>query len=147
MTTEANLQIEIKRRVAASPERLFRAWTTPEHLLAWWGPKGVRCTEAEVDLTIGGSYRFGNELPDGQVVYIVGEFLEVEAPNRLVYTWSTEGESLAPERVTVSFIAYGDETEVVILHEKIHEEARREQHTGGWHGCLDGLVEYMTAQG
>ncbi|HIM61015.1 MAG TPA: hypothetical protein EYM41_10665 [Dehalococcoidia bacterium] len=40
MTTDADMRLEVRHRIAASPERLFAAWTTPEQLLAWWGTKG-----------------------------------------------------------------------------------------------------------
>ena len=78
MTTDAGMRLEVRRTIAASPERLFAAWTTPEQLLAWWGPSGVRCTSAELDLVVGSRYRLGNEMPDGRVIYIEGEFVAVE---------------------------------------------------------------------
>ncbi len=145
MTTDADMRLEVRHRIAASPERLFAAWTTPEQLLAWWGPKGVRCTEAELQLVVGGRYRLGNELPDGQVVFIVGEFLTIEPPSKLVYTWSMEGDAAGPERVTVSFNRDGAGTEVVILHERIIEKTRRDEHSAGWNGCLDKLETYILA--
>ena len=53
---------------------MFAAWTTPELLRQWWGPTGVRCIAAEIDLRVGGTYRIGNEIPDGSVIWISGEF-------------------------------------------------------------------------
>ena len=105
MTAGSGMQLEVSRRIAASPERLFAAWTTPSQLLSWWGPKGVRCTHADLDLVVGSRYRLRNELPDGGVTVIVGEFLVIEPPTRLVYTWSFEGGTEDPERVTVTFNA------------------------------------------
>lgn len=140
MTAGADLRLEVRRRIAASPERLFAAWTTPEQLLKWWGPSGVRCSHAKVDLKVDGRYRLGNELPDGSVVFIVREFLVIEPPTTLVYTWSMEPEAAQPERVTVFFNKHGAGTEVVVVHERIHDMATREEHEMGWIGCLDGLA-------
>lgn len=84
MTKPGTLDLMARRIIPASPARLFEAWTTAEHLRAWWGPRGVRCTNAEIDARLGGRYRIENTLPDGRVVWIVGEFLAVDPPDRLV---------------------------------------------------------------
>ncbi len=133
----------VRRRIAASAERLFEAWTTPAQLTAWWGPRGVRCVHADVDARIGGAYRIENALPDGRTLFISGEFLAVEPPRRLVYTWSIEPGSAEPELVTVRFEPCGEETEVVVLHERIASEAARKGHKEGWEGCLEGLAEHV----
>ena len=143
MMAGADMRLELRRRIAASPERLYSAWTTPEQLLAWWGPRGVRCIQAEVELHVGGRYRLGNQLPDGRVLFIVGEFLAIEPPNRLVYTWSIEAEVAQAELVTVSFNQHGAETEVVVVHERIRDRATRDEHVAGWNGCLDGLAAHV----
>ena len=93
-------RLVVRRVIPADPSRLYEAWTTPSHLLAWWGPKGVRCTYAEVDPRVGGLYRLDNRFPDERVVVITGEFLVVEAPTKLVYTWSVNG-AVTLELVTV----------------------------------------------
>ena len=146
--TGATMQRVVRRRfIEASPERLFEAWTTPSQLLSWWGPRGVRCTCAEFDLRAGGGYRLGNELPDGRVVFIVGQFLEVDPPTRLVYTWSRERVAEAPEQVTVRFRAGEGGTEVVVTHERIRGRSLQQEHAVGWDGCLEGLAAYLAVSG
>ena len=135
----------VRRTIQASPERLFAAWTEPEQLRAWWGPEGVVCIAAEVDLRPGGHYRIGNQLPDHTVLWIVGEFELVEAPRRLVYTWRLEGISQTTERVTVQFESRGSATEVIVTHERIPNRELRYQHLQGWQGCLSGLAKYFEA--
>ena len=78
MTAASPVSLVVRRIVAASPERLFSMWTTPELLVAWWGPRGVTCTHAEIDARVGGRYRIANTMPTGEVVWIVGEYLEIE---------------------------------------------------------------------
>ena len=159
MTANADLSLIIRKTIAANPEQVFRAWTHPEALQKWWGPVGVTCHEAEVDLRIGGAYRIGNTLPDGNVIWITGEFEKIETNSMLVYTWSTyaggpsqsgteeASRAAVQERVTVKFnsvplqsVQQG--TEVIVIHEKIETQVLVEQHLHGWEGCLAGLLEY-----
>jgi uncharacterized protein YndB with AHSA1/START domain len=140
------LSLIVRRKIRASRERLFDAWISPAQLLQWWGPRGVRCSHAEVEPYVGGKLRIGNELPDGTTVWILGEFLEVIPFERLVYTWRTEpaaGGVPVDERVTVRFEAVDEtETEVIVIHERIADEATRVSHATGWDGCLAHLDEF-----
>lgn len=133
----------VRRTIRTSAARAFAAWTRPEHLRKWWGPQSVECTCAEVDLRIGGSYRIANQFPDGNVVWISGEFEQIEPPHKLVYTWSLGASHQGLERVTVKFEPRGEATEVIVIHERIADPATRSGHEQGWHGCLDGLVRFL----
>ncbi len=135
-----SLNLIVRRRIRASAARLFEAWTTPAQLEQWWGPKGVQCVGVEVDLRVGGAYRIGNRGPDGRTVWIAGTFERITPRKELVYTWRIDPEA-PEERVTVRFEEAGEETEVVVVHERIVDEAAYEDHERGWIGCLDGLVE------
>ncbi len=140
------VSLVVRRSMRAPAARVFEAWTQPEHLMRWWGPRPVTCTEAHVDLRVGGAYRIGNLLPDGSVLFILGEFELVEPPRRLVYTWFLErpGAPLAEaSRVTVRFEPQGENTEVIIVHERIESEALRADHEQGWNGCLDSLAVFL----
>jgi uncharacterized protein YndB with AHSA1/START domain len=139
------IALVVRRTVRASAERVFEAWTRPELLLAWWGPRPVTCSAAEVDLRVGGRYRIVNALPDGKSLAIEGEFRVVDAPRRLVYTWRIGEEGDATSLVTVRFEARGAATEVVVVHEEIAAEPVRESHEKGWVGCLEGLERYFGA--
>ena len=136
----------VRRTIRASPERIFEAWTRPEHLRAWWGPRPVTCSGAEVDLRVGGRYRIDNALPDGNTVVIEGIFRAIEPPNKLVYTWRMGAEAPESSLVTVRFEARGDATEVVIVHESIPSEVVRRSHLDGWNGCLAGLEAFFTGR-
>ena len=138
----ATLSLVVRRTVRASAERLFAAWTDPAELVRWWGPSGVRCTGAEIDLREGGGYRIGNRFEDGREIWIVGVFERIEAPRRLVFTWRLEPGTDHAERVTVRFEPSGDATEIVVVHERIATEEARASHEAGWRGCLDGLARH-----
>jgi uncharacterized protein YndB with AHSA1/START domain len=133
----------VRKSIRASPERIFDAWTQPEHLKLWWGPNSVKCINAEVDLCVGGRYRIANQFPDGKILWISGEFETIERPHKLVYTWRVGSEAAAAERVTVTFEVRGDVTDVIVMHERIPTQAMRDMHEQGWVGCLDGLVDYL----
>jgi uncharacterized protein YndB with AHSA1/START domain len=133
----------VRKTIRAKAERLFAAWTIPAQLKLWWGPQGVKCIDAEVDLRPGGRYRIANQLPDGKILWITGEFEVIEAPRKLVYTWRVEPETESSERVAVQFDASGDCTEVIVTHEHISSEELRKMHEQGWFGCLESLAEFV----
>jgi len=137
----------VRRRIDATREKLFAAWTQPELLVRWWGPQGVACPTAEIDLRVGGSYRIANQFTDGTVVWIAGVFEVIEPPHRLSYTWKLGSENGPVERVTVCFEAHGTATEVIVTHERIPDDTARTSHERGWIGCLDGLVKYAEQPG
>jgi uncharacterized protein YndB with AHSA1/START domain len=143
--TDPGRMLTIRRRIAAPPERLFAYWTDPAHLARWWGPVGVTCDSATVDLRVGGAYRIGNRFADGTVLWISGVFETIEPPRQLIYSWRL-GDADAVERVSVTFTPVGDSTEVVIVHERIASSETREGHERGWQECLDGLSAYAARQ-
>ena len=135
----------VRRLIRATPERLFDAWTQPDHLKQWWGPENVSCIAAEVDLRIGGRYRIANQFPDGTVVWIIGEFQAIEPPYRLTYTWQIEGSSRPCELVTVRFEPHNNATEVIVTHTGISDRITRDRHEKGWVECLSALAGYLWA--
>ena len=137
----------VRRRINATREKLFAAWTQPTLLVRWWGPQGVACPAAEIDLRVGGSYRIANRFPDGTLLWIAGVFEVIEPPHRLTYTWKLESRDTAVERVTVCFESHGTATEIIVTHESIPDEAARTSHERGWNGCLDSLLEYAAQPG
>jgi uncharacterized protein YndB with AHSA1/START domain len=139
----SGIALVARRTVRAKVERVFDAWTRPEQLRAWWGPRPVTCSDAEVDLRVGGRFRIVNALPNGGTVTIHGEFRVVEPPRKLVYTWRMDDGTLESSLVTVTFAPRGAGTEVVVVHEDIPTEPIRESHENGWRGCLDGLELYF----
>ena len=139
----------IKRRIAASRERVFQAWTTAEHLQRWFFPSidGDAVPRAEVDLRVGGRYRIAMHAPDGNIRAMVGgTYHEVHPPERLVFSWAWEAPEPEPAEtvVTVELHEVQGETEVIITHEHISDPAH-ETHAIGWNCSLGRLTQLVEA--
>jgi uncharacterized protein YndB with AHSA1/START domain len=136
--------LEVRRTIKATAKSLFEAWTQPEYLRQWWGPRDVVCNYAEVDLKEGGTYRISNQFPDGKVLWITGTFEVIVPPKKLIYSWSMDEDSVHNQRVTVQFEEQNEiETEVIIYHERIETRESQESHNNGWNQCLDGLTQHL----
>jgi uncharacterized protein YndB with AHSA1/START domain len=79
--------IIFRRRFNAPARLVFEAWTEPEHLLRWRRPRGFDLVVCEVDLRVGGGYRFVHRAPDGGRHASYGQYREIERRSRLVSTF------------------------------------------------------------
>jgi uncharacterized protein YndB with AHSA1/START domain len=84
-------QILITREFAAPPELVWRAWTTPELVKRWWHAKRGEVTAVEIDLRVGGKWRFAMVAEDGTGVAFHGEYREIVPNERIVSTEVYEG--------------------------------------------------------
>jgi uncharacterized protein YndB with AHSA1/START domain len=133
--------LELRCVLDAPRERVFRSLTEPAELARWWGPHGFTTPEIELDLTVGGGYRFAMQPPDGDPFHLAGEFLEIDRPSRLVYTFRWE-EPDPDDRETVVMLSLGtvsDATEVSLWQGKFATEARLVLHHRGWTESLEKL--------
>ena len=137
------LVLELKRVLNAPRERIFRMLTEPAELTAWWGPQGFTTPEIELDLKVGGGYRFAMQPPDEDLFHLAGEFLEIDRPRRLVYTFRWE-EPDPDDRETVvklSLDDVGEATAVSLWQGEFATEARLALHRSGWTESLEKLRE------
>jgi len=137
--------LTVSRFESASPEIVFNFWTDPEELKRWWGPPGVTCQEAVIDLRLGGAYRIANLLPNGQILWIHGVFEAIETPHLLRFSRGIGLDSVPTERVTVTLKAAEGGTEVSVLHQNIPDQPTAEGHRQGWEGCLARLANLFHA--
>jgi len=128
--------VEREIRIAARPETVFDFFVDPEKMVRW---KGRR---AELDPRPGGVYRV--EINDQAIAR--GEYVEIEAPNRVVFTWGWEGQESgvhavppASSRVEVELTPDGDGTLVRLRHLDLPEQSR-EIHGQGWDMYLGRLA-------
>jgi uncharacterized protein YndB with AHSA1/START domain len=83
---EAPTELHLKRFFAAPRELVFAAWTKPEMLAQWWGPKCFTNPVCEVDARSGGAIRIHMQAPDGTVYPMSGRFVEFYPPYRFHFT-------------------------------------------------------------
>jgi uncharacterized protein YndB with AHSA1/START domain len=133
--------LTLRRRINASPAKVYAAWTQPSQLMKWIHPHDTVCIHAEADEREGGRFRFILRAPDGEEHDVSGTYLEVVPEARLVFTWAWRSTPERESRVTVMLREDGHATELTLKHEHFFDEAARDAHEGGWTGALDHLVE------
>ncbi len=79
-------KVYLKRVFKAPVEKVFHALTTPSSILQWFGPKNSKTINARINLEVGGKYQFEIETENNSRFFIEGKYLEIDHPNRLVYT-------------------------------------------------------------
>jgi uncharacterized protein YndB with AHSA1/START domain len=137
-------------RIFDAPRSLvFKAWTEPERLARWQGPRGFISTILKMEARPGGAYRAHLKSPQGTDHYLQGVYREIVEPERLVYTYAwadSEGRATLPETlVTVTFEALGSKTKLT-LHQAIFESVTaRDAHDGGWSSSFERLAELLAA--
>jgi len=134
-------------RVFDAPRELvFAAWTDPDRVAAWWGPKGFTTVSYDMDIRAGGTYRFCMRSPDGVDYWKQGVYREVLAPERLVFTfaWVIADGGLGQEMlVTVTFAAEGDKTRMTFRQGPFEAIAKRDDHGRGWTSTFERFAEYL----
>jgi uncharacterized protein YndB with AHSA1/START domain len=88
VTTPSDREIRLTRLFDAPRELVFEAMSKPEHIRQWWGNlgDGYSVPVCEVDLRVGGAWRFANRTPKGQMAVFYGVYREIAPPERVVFT-------------------------------------------------------------
>src|ERR1700744_5020800 len=138
----ANHTIRFVRSFDAPASLLFEAWTQPEHLRCWWDAAGGALAVCEIDLRVGGAFRFVSPRPPH--LPFTGVYLEIDPPHRLVF------EAL-DSTGRVQFADMGDKTrmtlEIVCRSAEQLEQFLQMGVATGTAQTLDNLVAYIPRQG
>lgn len=141
---EERPELRITRRYPAAPERVWRAWTDPQALSAWFGPgEPDSVLRADMDVRRGGSYRIRFRTPDGEEHEVAGEYQEVVPHERLVFTWAWQSTPDRVSLVTVELHPDGGGTRLDFRHERFFDRAAREGHAHGWTLTFEKLDAWM----
>ena len=136
------LTVEMEQVLPAARPRVFAAFSDPAELAQWWGPHGFSTPNVELDLRPGGSYRFAMQPPEGELFHLAGEFVEVDPPARLVYTfrWEEPDPDDRETVVTLEFAETGPRTtRIGFTQGEFRTAARRDLHEQGWTDSFERL--------
>lgn len=150
---QGDREIVVSRRFDAPRELVWQAWTDPQAIAEWWGPRGFDAPPCEIDLRPGGKFQVDLNGPDGKIYPCKGTFREIVEPERIVYDGPANepagcGAGIPPNAtVTVTFAAAGGQTELTI-HTLLASEADRvaardEGFIPGWQDSLERLAEKL----
>jgi uncharacterized protein YndB with AHSA1/START domain len=140
-----DLRLHLERSLPAPRPLVFRAHAEPDLLAEWWGPAGFSAPSIELDLRVGGRYRIAMQPPDGALFHLSGEFVQVDPPARLAYTfrWEEPDPDDRETVVTFSLDDCGPSTEVIVDQGPFATEARLALHVEGWTESLDRLQGFV----
>jgi uncharacterized protein YndB with AHSA1/START domain len=128
---EPEREIVLSRVFDAPRELVFEAWTDPKGLEEWFGPKGFVTTTHEIDVRVGGRWRFEMRAPDGTCFPNRMEYLEIKRPERLVIDHGSDVDNDPHRfRVTITFDAQRDGKTVVTMRQLHPSKAQRDAKLG-----------------
>jgi uncharacterized protein YndB with AHSA1/START domain len=125
--------VEVSVYIAAQPETVFPYFTDPGRYVQWMG------RDATLQPVPGGSYRIF--MQDG--VEAIGEFVEIDPPRRLVFTWGWTHDPAVPPgttRVVITLHTEQEGTRVVLRHHDLPDDGQRDHHGKGWELYLTRLA-------
>ncbi len=152
--TQQTQELVIERVVDAPLERVWEAWTDPEQMKKWWGPKEFTAPTVEIDLKEGGKYLNCMRSPDGQDFWSTGVYREIVPMEKLVLTdsFADERGNVGPgahygmadvpleTEVTVTFEDQDGKTKLTLRHAGMPVGEHGSQAEGGWNESLDKLA-------
>jgi uncharacterized protein YndB with AHSA1/START domain len=140
VTLPSDTQILITRDFDAPAHLVYRAWTTPELVRRWWAGRHGEVVSIDIDLRVGGIWRYVMTANEGFEVAFHGEYREIAPDERLVHTEVFEGAPDSPALSTVTFEQADGQTKLAILVDHKSREAR-DAHLNS--GMEEGLQEAM----
>lgn len=125
VTTPTDMEIVLTRVFDAPRRMVFDALTKPELLMRWHGARGWNLVVCEVDLRVGGTWRFVSRGPDGMDMGHGGVYREIVPPSRLVYTELFDDQSYPGESlITQAFVEQNGKTTLTSTVLYSSQEAR-----------------------
>ncbi|RST47779.1 SRPBCC domain-containing protein [Variovorax sp. DXTD-1] len=136
--------LTLRRHYPVAAEKVWRAWTDPQALKAWFGPEEIVAVPlAEVDLRVGGRFRVTMLAADGETHDVSGVYQELVPNRKLVFSWAWRSTPERESRVTVRIEPDGNGCELVLMHEQFFDEVARDGHEHGWTGAMVKLEQWL----
>jgi uncharacterized protein YndB with AHSA1/START domain len=151
-------ELVITRVFDAPREAVWKAWTDPEWVKRWWGPKDFTAPFSRIDLRKGGKYLFCMRSPEGKDYWSTGVYQEIVEPSLLVFTdsFADEKGNIVPAthygmsqdfplelQVTVTLEEHKGKTTMTLHHVGIPAGKMLEMTEAGWNESFDKLAESL----
>jgi uncharacterized protein YndB with AHSA1/START domain len=144
-TDQTTPVLVVRRRIAVPRERVFEAWLDSESLAHWMRPGDSTHAIVTVDPRVGGGFRIVMEGSSHGCVEHTGEYLAIEPPSRLSFTWISKFTDQRPTVVTIEFHERGGGTELVLTHRGL-PPTEVEGHRKGWSDILRLLEAVLSGE-
>jgi uncharacterized protein YndB with AHSA1/START domain len=135
--TDSGETLVVQRFIRVSRERVFAAWLDPTSLAKWMRPTGMTGATAEADPRVGGKFRIVMIRGRDRFEH-TGEYLLIERPERLSFTWISDATHHQPTVVAIEFRERGRGTELVLTHQRL-PPSQMESHRLGWTDIMHNL--------
>ena len=132
----------VRRQIPFPREQVFAAWLDRASLAQWMRPSGTQRATVEVDPHVGGKFRI--VMHSEKDYEHRGEYLAIEPPSLLSFTWISKATDLLPTIVTIEFLERGSGTELVLTHQRL-PQASFESHRQGWTDIVRLLEEVLAS--
>lgn len=138
--------LTLERTLNAPIELVWEAWSKPEHIAHWWGPKGMDVNVIEHDFRVGGKWKYTMLMPDGNEFTSDGRYIEIVNLERIISTANFKPMTEGVE-IQALFEENGDKTNFTfnVVH-PTEEYCKQQEKMGfynGWGSVFDGLNEYL----
>jgi len=138
-TSTNDIDLSVSGTLNASRDLVFKAWTEPERLKQWWSPV------LEADIRPGGAWRAEVRNPDGSGSWSHGEYREIVAPERIVYTFAWDATDSAETIITVTLADDDGKTSLTAQQGPFATPEDRDSHAQGWNVAFDELAAYVAS--
>ena len=143
VTLPTDTQILITREFDAPKHLVYQAWTTPELITRWWSGDRGEVTSIEVDLRVGGTWRYVMTANEGFEVAFHGEYREIVPNERIVSTEIYEGMPEAEAVTTTTFTERDGRTTVTVLVQHASQEYRDAHINSGMEVGLQEAMDHL----
>jgi len=135
--------VRISKIMPAPREEVFAAWLDAEGMRSWMCPGDIKKTDVEIDARVGGKFRIIMQGEEDKYEKF-GEYVEIDPPSRLAFTWLFP-DAVSGSLVTIDFHDRGEETEMVLTHERLPSNEIAAQHEAGWSSIFEKLAASLAA--
>lgn len=145
-------QVKITKVLESSIENVWDAWTNSESIKQWLSPEGMTNPEVTNDFMVGGKYRIvmeGRNMPDPNhngIMAVGGEYLEIEKPHKLVFTWLWENSPAETHTTKIMLLlkeVNNKKTEMTLIHTDFADDTIRNEHDMGWNSTFNKLDLFL----